>query len=417
MMRGETKYYDILGVSPDASESEIKKAYRKLAMQYHPDKNPDAGDKFKEISHAYETLSDPESREMYDRYGEDGPSGAGGFGFGGMSHEEMFAQMFGGGFGFGGDGHGGHGGRSRPRRGEDISHNLNVTLEDLYNGKTTKLSLEKNVICGLCSGKGGKTGSIKKCTTCDGRGVKLVVRQIGPGMMQQMQITCPTCDGEGSTMRDKDKCKKCKGNKVVNEKKMMEIFIEKGMRNGEKIPMKGEADQQPGIETGDVILVLQQKPHALFERSGADLSCKITITLVEALCGFSKILINHLDGRGIHVEQPAGKVIRPGQVMKIVGEGMPHYRRPIDKGDLYITFEIEFPQDNWATVGDMKSLETLLPGRGDTLMEPELVDHCTLVPGDMDDYGSHTHTGNAYDSDDSDDGHGHGGPGVQCAQS
>ncbi|KAF9947072.1 hypothetical protein BGZ65_009167, partial [Modicella reniformis] len=180
-------------------------AYRKLAMQYHPDKNLDAGDKFKDIRHAYEILSDPESREIYDRYGEDGPGGGGGFGFGGggggMSQEEMFAHMFGSGgfFGVGDeDFHHNHRSgsstssrRTKPKRGEDISHNLNVTLEDLFNGKTTKLSLEKNVICGLCHGKGGKANAIKKCTTCDGGGVKLVVRQIGPGMMQQMQVTCP----------------------------------------------------------------------------------------------------------------------------------------------------------------------------------------------------------------------------------
>ncbi|KAF9578035.1 hypothetical protein BGW38_006395 [Lunasporangiospora selenospora] len=426
-MRGDTKFYDILGVSPEASESEIKKAYRKLAMQYHPDKNPDAGDKFKEISHAYETLSDPEAREMYDRYGEDGP-GAGGFGFGGggMTQEEMFEQMFGGaGFfgggpmgGMGGMGGGPRGGRNQPRRGEDIAHNLNVTLEDLYNGKTTKMSLEKNVICGPCHGKGGKAGAVKKCGTCDGRGVKLVVRQVGPGMMQQMQVTCPSCDGQGETMREKDRCKKCKGAKVVNEKKVMEIFIEKGMRNGEKIPMKGEADQQPGIEPGDVVLVLQQKPHALLERRGVDLSCKITIPLIEALCGFSKILLTHLDGRGIHVEMPAGKVITPGQVKKIVGEGMPHYKRPIDKGDLYITFDVEFPKDDWTTIAAMKSLEALLPERGPAPIEPELVDHCSLLDGDLEDYGTQSHSGNAYDSDDSDDeGHGQGGPGVQCAQS
>ncbi|KAF9109137.1 hypothetical protein BGX27_007961 [Mortierella sp. AM989] len=416
-MPGDSKYYDTLGVSPDATDAEIKKAYRKLAMKYHPDKNPDAGDQFKEISHAYETLSDPEAREMYDRYGEDGPGGGFGFG-GGMSQEEMFAQMFGGGF-FGGPmGDEGPGSRSsRSRRGEDISHNLNVTLEDLYNGKTTKLSLEKNVVCGLCNGKGGKSSAIKKCTTCDGSGVKLVVRQIGPGMMQQMQVTCNGCGGKGETMREKDKCKKCKGAKVVNEKKVMEIFIEKGMRNGEKIPMKGEGDQQPGIETGDVILVLQQKPHKLFERSGADLSCKITITLVEALCGFSKILITHLDGRGIHVDQPAGKVIKPGQVKKLTGEGMPHFKRPIDKGDLYITFEVEFPEDGWATAASLKSLEALLPSRGESPMEPELVDHVTLEDGDIEDYGAQTHTGNAYDSDEDEDMDGSGGPGVQCAQS
>jgi DnaJ-class molecular chaperone len=141
---------------------------------------------------------------------------------------------------------------------------------------------------------------------------------------------------------------------VVNEKKVMEIFIEKGMRNGEKIPMKGEGDQLPDVEPGDVILVLQQKPHGLFERNGADLSCKITLPLVEALCGFSKVLVTHLDGRGIHVEQPGGSVIKPGQVKKIAGEGMPHFKRPMDKGDLYITFEVEFPEDGWATMTKLR---------------------------------------------------------------
>ncbi|KAG0001241.1 hypothetical protein BGZ65_003663 [Modicella reniformis] len=179
--------------------------------------------------------------------------------------------------------------------------------------------------------------------------------------------------------------------------------------------MKGEADQQPGVETGDVVLVLQQKPHSLFERNGADLSCKITIPLVEALCGFSKVLITHLDGRGVHIQQPAGSVIKPGQVKKIIGEGMPHYKRPIDKGDLNITFEVEFAKDGWATTASLKSLEALLPNRSSVPMEPELVDHCTLADGDMENYGAQTHSGNAYDSDDEDD-EGQG-PGVQCAQS
>ena len=207
----DTKYYDILGVSPDASESEMKKAYYKLAKVYHPDKNPDAGDKFKEISHAYEVLSDSQKRQVYDQFGEEGLSGEGRGGP--HSAEDLFSHLFGGAFG---------GGRSRPsgpRKGKDMRHTLKVTLNDLYKGKVSKLALQKQVLCAGCNGLGGKNGASSTCQGCDGRGIRVIMRQIGP-MIQQMQQTCPDCNGEGTNIAPKDRCQECHGRKVQSERKV-----------------------------------------------------------------------------------------------------------------------------------------------------------------------------------------------------
>ncbi|CAG8728742.1 1373_t:CDS:2, partial [Dentiscutata heterogama] len=168
--------------------------------------------------------------EIYDKYGEDGFSGGGGS----MSPEEVFASLF----GFGGTGY------SRQKRGKDIIKPFSVTLEDLYNGKTTKISLQRDVVCSLCHGKGSKSGATKKCHSCEGRGVRVAMRQIGPGMIQRINTVCANCDGTGGVIREKDKCKKCKGLKVVEEKKKLDIYIEKGMQNNQKIVMQGEADQE-----------------------------------------------------------------------------------------------------------------------------------------------------------------------------
>ncbi|CAG8714356.1 8788_t:CDS:2, partial [Cetraspora pellucida] len=219
-----TDYYEVLGVESTASENEIKKA-----MKYHPDKNPDeaASEKFKEISHAYEILCDPEKREIYDRYGEEGGGGNS------MTPEDLFASLF----SFGG-------GHSRQKRGKDIIKPFSVILEDLYNGKTARISLQRDVVCSLCHGKGSKSGATKKCHSCEGRGVKVAMRQIGPGMIQRINTVCANCNGTGGIIREKDKCKKCKGLKVVEEKKKLDIYIEKGMQNNQRIVMQGEADQE-----------------------------------------------------------------------------------------------------------------------------------------------------------------------------
>ncbi|KAI8360838.1 hypothetical protein EDC96DRAFT_512735 [Choanephora cucurbitarum] len=416
----ETRYYDILEVSVDASDNEIKKAYRKLAMKYHPDKNPDEGERFKEISHAYEILSDPDARASYDQFGEDGPGGAGGGGFGGMSADDLFANLFGGGggggfdFGGGGDFYYGSGGGMprRPRKGENMKYPLNVTLEDLYLGKRTKLASSKNVICSNCDGKGGKTGATRKCNACKGRGFQVAMRQVGMGMIQQMQVPCQECDHTGEIA--KDRCKKCKGKKVTEEKKILEVFIEKGMEDGQRIYMKGEGDQEPGIEPGDVILVLNQKEHATFTRKGQDLLCKVKISLTEALCGFDKVVVTHLDGRGIHVKHPAGKVIRPGMVKRIPHEGMPTYKRPDNRGDLFIQFDVEFPSDDFATAQQLTQLESILPKRAPVKTQQEIVDECSLMDASLDTFGANQQSRNAYDEDESDEEQ--GGGGVRCAQ-
>lgn len=226
-----------------------------------------------------------------------------------MDPQDLFSQLFGGaGGGFFG------GGPSRPtgpRKGKDLVHRVHVTLEDLYKGKTTKLALTKHVICSKCSGKGGKEGAVRKCTTCGGRGMRVIMRQIGP-MIQQIQQPCHDCEGSGEVINPKDRCKQCTGKKVVSEKKFLEVHIDKGMKGGQTITFSGESDQAPDTVPGDVVIVVEEKQHDRFRREGNDLWYEGEIDLLTALGGGS-FAIQHLDDRALVVNLIPGEIIKHGK--------------------------------------------------------------------------------------------------------
>ncbi|XP_067937957.1 dnaJ homolog subfamily A member 2-like [Watersipora subatra] len=398
---GDTQLYDILGVDKTVTSEQLKSVYRKLAKKYHPDKNPEHGEKFKEMTFAYEILSDPDKREDYDRYGLEGIQE----GRGGGAGMDPFGDMFGGMFGsiFGGR-------RRGPRKSPDISYPLKVTLEDLYNGKTAKLKLTKDVICSPCGATGSKSRKSGICQSCQGRGVKVTLRQLGPGMVQQMQSACPACQGQGEVIPEGDKCPSCKGAKTTKQAKVMEVHINKGMVDGQKIPLHGEADQQPGLEPGDLIVILRLVEHSVFTRKQSDLYCTQNIGLTEALCGF-EFVVNHLDDRSLLLSVPPGKVIQPDMQKTVEGEGMPLQRNPFAKGDLIIRFNVTFPSDGFAGEDQLKMLELLLPKRPPrtaiTDDHEEVEMHCYSASAQAGHHGE-------MDEDDEMRGHGHG-TNMQCA--
>ncbi|KAM6118181.1 dnaJ homolog subfamily A member 2 [Pterocles gutturalis] len=240
-----------------------------------------------------------------------------------------------------------------------------------------------------------------------------MIRQLAPGMVQQMQSVCSDCNGEGEVINEKDRCKKCEGKKVIKEVKILEVHVDKGMKHGQRITFSGEADQAPGVEPGDIVLLLQEKENEVFQRDGNDLHMTHKIGLVEALCGF-QFTFKHLDGRQIVVKYPPGKVIEPGCVRVVRGEGMPQYRNPFEKGDLYIKFDVQFPENNWISPEKLSELEDLLPARPEF---PNVIGDAEEV--DLQEFDTTRGSGGgqrreAY-NDSSDEESSHHGPGVQCA--
>lgn len=328
----DSEYYNILGVEVNATEDEIKRAYRKLALKYHPDKNkePSAQEKFKEVSMAYECLSDPDKRKMYDQYGKDSAGMEGG-----IDPNDIFASFFGG---------------SARTRGEpkpkDIMHELPVPLETFYTGKTVKLAITRDRLCSKCGGSGSKISNASaKCKDCSGRGVRMVTRQLAPGFIQQMQVTCPTCQGKGTSIREEDKCDACKGRQTVTEKKIFDVVIEKGMHQGDNVTFRGEGTQIPDVRlAGDIIVIFAQKPHPLFTRKGNHLIISHTISLAEALTGFA-MNITHLDKRELSLVSPNGFIVDPYKLYSVPREGMPVPRTGgVERGNLVIKFTVVFPR-------------------------------------------------------------------------
>mmetsp|Transcript_107104 Transcript_107104/g.313216 ORF Transcript_107104/g.313216 Transcript_107104/m.313216 type:complete len:520 (+) Transcript_107104:106-1665(+) len=273
-----TKFYKLLEVDKNASDSEIKKAYRKLAVKHHPDKGGDP-EKFKEITRAYEVLSDSDKRSKYDRFGEEGLEGDGG-----GDPSDIFEAFFG-----GGGRRGGGGGGRRRQKTKDVVQPLKCTLEQIYNGQTKKMAITRQVI--------DKQKGVVTCSDCDGRGVKVEVIRMGP-MIQQMQSACSSCGGNGKSFKTKQ------------EREVLEVHIQKGSPDGHKISFREMADEHPDADPGDVIFVVKQQEHKEFKRKGADLFIERKIALVEALCGV-QLTIEHLDGRKLFIKTQPGEIIKP----------------------------------------------------------------------------------------------------------
>jgi DnaJ family protein A protein 1 len=408
----ETAFYDVLGVKANATPDELKKAYRKLALKYHPDKNPSEGERFKLISQAYDVLSNEEKRRIYDQGGEQALKEGGGGGFGGGNPMDIFEMFFGGGRSRGG------GGPSR-RRGKDVVYQMNVTLEELYNGTTRKLSIQKKVKCEKCEGRGTRNPNVsaERCGGCRGTGMQIRIEHLGPSIVQQIQTACSDCGGKGERIAAKDKCKACDGKKITREKKILEVHIDKGMEDGQKVTFSGEGDIEAGIEeAGDIIIVLDEKEHETFKRVRThDLLVDVHLTLTEALCGFQKP-ISTLDDRTLVITAIPGEVIKHGDVKMVLGEGMPRWKNPYEKGKLIVQFLVKFPDS--ISPADIPKLESILPPRpvveipvSDDVEEVSLMDFEMQSEQEQRRQSRGGPFREAYDEDEG----GPGGPGMQCA--
>ncbi|KAJ2989105.1 hypothetical protein NUW58_g3636 [Xylaria curta] len=291
-----------------------------------------------------------------------------------------------------------------------------LSLEDLYKGKTVKFAANKSVVCGTCKGSGGKDKvKPQTCDRCKGNGMVEILRQMGPGLVARDTAPCDRCQGSGNYFKEKDRCKKCKGKRTVQETKPLEIYIPRGAYQGERIVLEGETDQHPDQTPGNLVFVLVEEPHEIFNRVGNDLSADLDITLAEALGGFSRVVLTHLDGRGIQISHPRGKILHPGQVLKVPGEGMP-LKRGDAKGDLYLVVKVEFPEDGWLKdEAAYESLIKLLPGPTQEIKAGEVDEVEYDDDADLDEMGANSgdpRYGEGWEDEDD----GEGGAQAQCAQ-
>jgi molecular chaperone DnaJ len=337
-------YYEVLSVERSASADEIKRSYRRLAMKYHPDRNPgdaEAEVAFKEAAEAYEVLSDPERRARYDQYGREGLRGTPGHDFNRMNVEDifsMFNDIFGGGMGGGGRG------RRGPARGYDLETSVEISLEEVLEGTTREVQFRRLDVCTACEGSGAKPGTEPiKCPTCEGQGQ---VQQAGLGGMFRMVVACPNCRGRGSVVTEH--CGECRGAGRVSVRRSLEVRIPKGIRHGQVVRVQGEGepprpeDRPDGQGSrGDLHVVIAVEEHDKFQRDGDDLVTVVPMAFAQAALG-ADIEVGLLEGGTVEFHIPPGT--QHGEIHRIPGHGCPNLRNPDHRGDLVIVLQLVVPR-------------------------------------------------------------------------
>ncbi len=380
-MAEKRDYYEVLDVAKTATADEIKKAYRKKAIQFHPDKwsnaseaeRKDAEEKFKEAAEAYEVLSDPQKRQRYDQFGHAGMGGMGGFSGGGMSMEDIFAQfgdVFAGtGFSqfFSGFGGGRGGNVKRVRRGSDLRVKVRLTLEEIATGVDKKIKVKKLVPCHRCNGTGSADGHTEECATCHGSG-RIIKQQRSFLGMVQMQEVCPTCQGEGRII--KNKCTECHGEGVVRDEEVISIHIPAGVMDGMQLtmPSKGNAAPRDGVN-GDLLVLIEEAPHAELVRDGSDLIYNLLLSVPTAVLG-GHVEVPTLTGK-VKVKIESGT--QPGKVLRLRGKGLPEidqYGRSYGTGDLLVNIGVYIPEhlnkEEKKMMEKLAESENVRPGASDT---------------------------------------------------
>lgn len=324
------EYYEILGVSEDASQDEIKKAYRKKAKKYHPDSNKDTSDeeKFKKINKAYDVLSDEEKKKKYDRFGKEGVQGSSRRGQrrAASNFQDIFEQIFGG---------GGFGGQSRESRGENLGIHTTITLEEAYKGVEKTFKVSRKSECPNCDGSGAENGNTSTCTNCSGRGKVEQVRRTPLGRARQI-AECPECNGTGDI--PEEECSECGGSGITEKEETIKVDIPAGIKNGQRVRIRGKGHTARNGNSGDLELSVNIEPHDSLERKNSDLYTTVKIGVGDAALG-TKVTVPHPES-DISVDIPKGT--QPGQVMRVAGKGMPSNW---GSGDLHVKVDVDIPED------------------------------------------------------------------------
>ena len=340
-MADKRDYYEVLGVSKDANEAELKKAFRALARKFHPDKNPDDAESeqlFKEVQEAYAVLSNPEQRRQYDMFGHDSPGGSpfGPGGFQGVNinlddlfsggFESIFSGMFGGGR------------TSRGRRGNDVLLRHSISLEQVFEEAEIEISAKLSIACESCDGTGAQSPEdLQQCSTCDGQGRIMQQARVGP-FVQQMVSDCPDCAGSGKTIRKR--CSSCRGSGTTLREQKLRINLPRGADDGLRLRHRGKGEPIVNGRPGDLYIQLDIEPHAWFERDGPDLIMALPLGYPEMMLG-TQVELPHIDGKPLIIDVPAGA--KPSETLLVRGRGLPH-RRGRGRGDVTILLKLHVPE-------------------------------------------------------------------------